>query len=228
VLAIVLRTTVSLPLAVLAGVGVGLVAGLAMVAFGGVYLDQVVAYFGEFLASMEQQLSQGAETLVLPRPEANQVAGMLGAGTAMMSVLCLLLARYWQSALYQPGGFGVEFKALYYPVAVSSVLVVAALALFSLGMQYRTWGMICLIPLTFAGLALIHARAVSRGRGSGWLTVFYLTWLIFDPVKLLVVLIAVADSWVNFRRLWSKRAGTGVSQDDEHDGKNKDSDDRDI
>jgi hypothetical protein len=230
VLAIVLRTTVSLSLAVLAAIGVGLVAGLGMLAFGGEYLDQVVAYFGEFLASMEQQLSQGGEAVELPRPQASQVAGMLGAGTAMMSVLCLLLARYWQAALYQPGGFGVEFKALYYPVGVSSVLMVAALALFSLGTQYRTWAMICLIPLTFAGLALIHARAASRGRGSGWLTIFYITWLIFDPVKLLVVFIAVADSWVNFRRLWSKRAGTGVSHDDELKGKNKDkdSDNRDI
>lgn len=228
VLAIVLRTTVSLAMAVLAGVGVGLIAGLAMVVVGGEYLDQIVAYFGEFLASMEQQLSQGGEVVELPRPQASQVAGMLGAGTAMMSVLCLLLARFWQAALYQPGGFGVEFRALHYPVAVSSVLVVGALAIFGLGMQYRTWAVICLIPLTFAGLALIHARAVSRGQGSGWLTVFYITWLIFDPVKLLVVFIAIADSWVNFRRLWSKRAGTGVRQDDKLEGKDKDGDNRDI
>ena len=50
--------------------------------------------------------------------------------------------------------------------------MVAALALCSLGMQYRTWAMICLIPLTFAGLALVHARAASRGQGTGWLTYF--------------------------------------------------------
>ncbi len=173
---------------------------------------------------MEQQLSQGGQAVELPRPGATQIAGMLGAGTAMMSVLCLLLARYWQAALYNPGGFGAEFKALYYPATVSSVLVVAALVLYGLGMQYRTWAMICLIPLTFAGLALVHTRLELRGQGKGWLTGFYIAWLIFDPVKLLVVFLAIADSWLNFRQRWSRGPGTQVSQRDEHD----DRDDRDI
>jgi hypothetical protein len=216
-LALMLRTTVNLPLAVLVAVGVGVGAGLAMVAFSGAYLDQMAAYFGEFLGNMEQQLSQDGQPVELPRPGATQIAGMLGAGTAMMSVLCLLLARYWQAALYNPGGFGAEFKALYYPATVSSVLVLVALVLYSLGTQYRTWMVSFLIPLTFAGLALIHTRLELRGRGNGWLTGFYIAWLIFDPVKLLVVLLAIADSWMNFRRRWSRGPGTQVSSRDEHD-----------
>ena len=127
-LALVLRATVNLPLAVLAGVGVGVATGLVMLAFSGEYLDQMVTYFGEFLSSLEQQLSKGGQPVELPRPGATQIAGMLGAGTAMMSVLCLLLARYWQAALYNPGGFGAEFRALYYPATVSSALVVATYA----------------------------------------------------------------------------------------------------
>ena len=212
VLALVLRATVNLSLAVLASVAVGGVTGLAMAAFGGQYLDQIVVYFGEFLATLEQQLSQGGEPVVLPRPDARQIAGMLGAGSAMTSVLCLLLARYWQAALYNPGGFGGEFKALYYPAVISTALVIAALALASLGMQYRTWAMICVIPLTFAGLALVHARAESRGQGRGWLTGFYVAWLFFDPVKLLVVFFAIADSWLNFRQRWAGKSGTDVSE----------------
>jgi hypothetical protein len=223
VLAMVLRSTVSLSLAVLAGVGVGAVTGLAMMAFSGEYLDQIAAFFGEFLGTLEQQLSNEGQVVELPRPGASQIAGMLGAGTAMMSVLCLLLARYWQAALYNPGGFGAEFKALYYPARISVVLVVAALVLASIGLEYRTWAMICLLPLTFAGLALVHSRAESRGSGTGWLTVFYIAWLIFDPVKLLVVLVAIADSWFNFRQRWSKGPGTGMKQRDEHDQR----DDRD-
>ncbi|CAA0093225.1 Uncharacterised protein [Halioglobus japonicus] len=218
VLALVLRNTINLPLAVLSAVGVGAVTGLALMAFAGAYLDQMVAYFSEFLASLEQQLSQGGEVMELPRPDAPQIAGMLGAGTATMSVLCLLLARYWQAALYNVGGFSVEFKALYYPATVTSLLLVAAVGLYSLGLQYRTWAMICLIPLTFAGLSLLHARAEMRGRGTGWLTGFYIAWLIFDPVKLLVVLFAVADSWMNFRQRWSKGPGNELSRRDDDDG----------
>ena len=157
-LAGVLRTTVSLSLAVLASVAVGGFTGLGVMAFGGVYLEQVVNYFGEFLAGLEQQLSQGGNEVVLARPTATQVAGMMGAGSAMTAVICLLLGRYWQAALYNPGGFGGEFKALYYPPAVTSILALVAIALASLGMEYRTWALICLIPLSFAGLALVHAR----------------------------------------------------------------------
>ena len=125
----------------------------------------------------------------LPRPEAGQIAGMLGAGTAMMSVLCLLLARYWQAALYNPGGFGAEFKALVLPGRGQFGAGCGGPRCFGAwAQQYRTWAMICLLPLTFAGLALIHARAEALGQGKGWLTWFYIVWLIFDPVKLLVVL----------------------------------------
>jgi hypothetical protein len=223
VLALVLRTTVNLSLTILSAVGLGVVTGLVLMAFSGAYLDQLVTYFGEFLSSLEEQLSQGGQAVELPKPDALQIAGMLGAGSATLSVLCLLLARYWQAALYNVGGFGVEFKALCYPAAVTSVLVLVALVLTGLGLEYRTWAMICLIPLTFSGLALLHAHADMRGRGTGWLTGFYVAWLVFDPVKLVIVLFAIADSWLNFRKRWSKKPGTQVSQRDEHD----DSDDRD-
>lgn len=209
-LALTLRFTVSLPLTLLASVGVGVVTGLGLAALGGAYLEQLVGYFGEFLATLETQMSKGREPVVLPRPVAGQVAGMLGAGTAMLSVVSLLLGRYWQAALYNPGGFGTEFKALRFPVGISSLLVLAALGLSSMGLEYRSWAMIFFIPLSFAGLALVHARVQARGQGIGWLTWFYVVWIVFDPVKLLVVFFAVADSWLDFRQRWAPPPDTDV------------------
>jgi hypothetical protein len=205
---------VNLPLAVLASVPVGVVTGLGLVVFGGEFLDQIVAYFGDFLATLEQQLSEGNARVALDRPDALQIAGMMGAGTALTSVLCLLLARYWQAALYNPGGFGQEFKALYYPPVISAALALAGVILVAMGMQYRSWAIICAIPLTFVGLALVHARASWRGQGKGWLAAFYVALLFFDLVKLLLVLAAIADSWFNFRRRWTGSSSTGVSERD--------------
>ena len=210
-LAALLRATVNLPLAVLASVPVGFLTGLGVAALGGEYLDQIVAVFGDFIGAMEQQLSQGAEQVVLARPDARQIAGMLGAGTAASSVLCLLLARYWQAALYHPGGFGQEFRALFYPPVVAGLLALGAVALAGAGAEYRTWAVICVLPLALAGLALVHARAAARGQGKGWLIGFYVAWLFFDPVKLLVVVAAIADSWFKFRRRWAPGPGTDVS-----------------
>lgn len=214
-LALVLRASVSLPLAILASVPVGAFTGVALLTLGGQYLEQIATYFGDFLATLEQQLSEGGEQVQLARPGTLQIAGMLGAGTAMTAVLCLLLARYWQAALYNPGGFGEEFRALYYPPAVSAALLLAGLGLGAMGLEYRTWAMLCLVPLTFAGLALVHARAAHRGQGRGWLAGFYLLWVIFDPVKLLVVGVAVVDSWVRFRQRWSGGSGKDVRGPDD-------------
>ena len=217
VLAVILRTTVNLSLAVLATVPLGVLTGLGLAALGGEYLDQVVAAFGQFLGTLEQQLSAGGNPVELAKPDARQVAGMLGAGTAASSVMCLLLARYWQAALYNPGGFGVEFRALRYPPAVTALLALAAIGLVAIGPGLRTWAMICLLPLALAGLALVHARVMARGQGRGWLVGFYVAWLLFDPVKLLVVCAAIADSWFNFRQRWAQKPGTDVSKRDTDD-----------
>ena len=220
VLAVVLRTTVSLPITLVASVAIGVATGLAMVTFASDALSQMEVLLGEFLDNLEQQLGGGGEelagTVELHRPSALQIAGMLGLINAMGSSLCLLLARWWQAVLYNPGGFGQEFKALLLPPAITLALMVFAIGLFSLGMDYRTWAGIFVVPLTFAGLALVHARAALRGQGSGWLTGFYLLWLFFDPVKLIVVFVAIADSWMNFRQRWSNRVSKRDVDDDEN------------
>jgi hypothetical protein len=221
-LAAVLRATVSLPLTILATVGVGVVTGIATLGLSGVYLQEMATYFAEFLGSLEQSLSEGGQQVELPRVQPGQIAGMLGAGTAMTAALCLLLARYWQAALFNPGGFGAEFRELRYPASASLVLVLATLVLSSTGPQLRAWAMICMIPLTFAGIALVHANAKARGRGTGWLAGFYLLWLIFDPVKLLVVCLAIADSWLDFRRRWAK------VESEHHQPPQERDDDRDL
>ena len=207
-LALVLRSTVSLPLTVLGSSAVALVSALALLAFGSDFLAQLAGALGEFLANLEEQLAAGGnEGVQLARPTAVQLAGLLGVGNGMMAMLCVLLARYWQAALYNPGGFGEEFRALRYPATVGLGLAVGMIALASLGMQYRTWAMIAVLPLAFAGLALIHARGAYRGWGSGTMAAFYVLWLLFDMVKLIVVSAAIADSWFDFRQRWQQQDG---------------------
>jgi hypothetical protein len=155
--------------------------------------------------------------VTLLRPTALQVAGMLGVANGLLSVLCLLLARWWQAALYNPGGFAAEFRQLYYPPAISALLLLVALGLASQGVQWRPWAAVCLLPLTFAGLALLHARQALRGGGRGLLVGFYLTWVFFDLVKILVVIAAAADSWLQWRQRWAARRGTDVDRRDDND-----------
>jgi hypothetical protein len=131
----------------------------------------------------------------------------------MSSVLCLLLARYWQAALYNPSGFGDEFRAMRYAPGVATAMALVAVAVSALGVEYRTWAVIGMLPLNFAGLALVHARVRSRGQGSGWLFGFYAAWIIFDPLKLMVVFAAIADSWFDFRQRWPGLKSAKPGQD---------------
>lgn len=206
ILAVVLRSTVNLSATILLSVAIGGLTGGALLLFSGPLLEQLVGYVSQFLGSMEEQLSQDGNTVSFPVPTALLIAGMLGLANAVSSVLCLLLARYWQATLYNPGGFGVEFKALFLPPARTAMLVLPALGIVALGRDYQTWAMIFLVPLSFAGLALVHARADVRKRGVGWLMAFYLAYFILDPVKLVVVIAAIADSWIGFRQRWAKEA----------------------
>lgn len=223
-LALVLRASVSLPLAVLVSIAVGFLSGLAFLTFGQQYLVALAEMFQQFVANLRQSAATGTEgegQLVLQfGPTA--IAGMLGAGTGLMAVLSLLLARYWQAALYNPGGFGEEFRALRYPVGATAGMVIAGLVLASFNLQLQTWAMICFIPLTFAGLALVHGWADARGRGGFWLTGFYIAWLILDPLKLVVVFFAIADTWFDFRQRWAQREERRRLREEKRDGQQQD------
>lgn len=202
VLAVTLRWSVSWPLTLAGASIVGAVTGLGMLWLGASYLQQLEAVFAEVFATIGAQLSQGENQVELQAPGVATIAGMLGLMNAISCVLCLLLARWWQASLYNPGGFRQEFHSLRYGPAASSALLVLTLLVGTFGLEYRPWAVLFAVPLSVMGLGFIHARAARRNLGVGWLTVFYLLWLVLDPVKLIVVGVAVADSWMDFRSRW--------------------------
>jgi hypothetical protein len=231
-LALVLRAAVSLPLAALASAGVAALTGLGLLAFGQELLAELVRVFEEFFRAVQNQAQRSGEAtgLVLRPPNALQMAGMMGTANGGLSFLCLVLARYWQAALYNPGGFGEEFRALRFPPSLVGGLALAALALSYAGLSYRSWAAALMLPLTIAGWSLLHARARHRGQGSLWLGALYLLWLVFDAAKLALVGLVIADALVDFRQRWARHGGgtapgkydrTATSGDD---GKDADTD----
>jgi hypothetical protein len=205
-LAVLLRWTVSLQLTLCAGSLVGVVTGLGLLLLGENYLQQIEGFFAEFFASLQTRLSQqGAQPVELTPPGIVTIAGLLGLMNALSCVLCLLLARWWQASLYNPGGFRTEFHGLRYTPAISGGLVLMILGISSLGLELRSWAMLFALPLSIAGLGLVHARAAHRGYGTGYLTLFYLLWIFLDAVKLIVIGLAVADSWIDFRSRWRQQ-----------------------
>ncbi|WOJ93150.1 hypothetical protein R0135_15380 [Congregibacter variabilis] len=222
VLALVLRASVSLALTAVASTGVAVVTGLGLLVFGQPLLVELAGLFAQFFAALETQtLEAGGQPLGLAPPTTAQLAGMMGTANGALSFLCLALARYWQAALYNPGGFGSEFRALQLPKTLVWALVMAAVAFAAAGLAFRSWGAAMLLPLTIAGFALLHARARHRRQGSFWMSGIYVAWLVFDAAKLGLVGLVLADTVMNFRDRWqdaeSSTLGEGSDTKEEQD-----------
>jgi hypothetical protein len=209
-LAVILRETVNLSLAVMASVPLAVLSGLALIVLNGPFLEELITTFNQALAQLEQDLQQeGSQQLAFNSLSVSQVAALLATGNAVIAVLSLMLGRYWQALLYNPGGFGSEFRALKVPQGAVLVMASAALVLWWLGPEWRVWSAVAVLPLTVAGFALVHAYAVRTDKGLGWLTLMYVLWIVLDPVKWLWVACVVIDAFADFRARWSRSSGDG-------------------
>jgi len=196
--AIVLRSTSSWSWALVAGVTSGLVTALVLLTFGRGYIEEILRLLSDALAQLQSQNS-ASTPLQLIQPTVLQVAGLLGLTNAFTVVMCLILARWWQAVLYNPGGFSAEFHSLRLPPALSIALLLVGLVLSALGSDYRLLAVILALPFMFAGFALVHGLVAKKQLGSNVLTMFYIIWLLFAPVKALLLIAAIIDSWINFR-----------------------------
>ncbi|MBT7311920.1 MAG: hypothetical protein HN845_00045 [Halieaceae bacterium] len=213
-LAVILRESVSLSLAVMASVPLALLGGAALTLFNGVFLQELVATFNQALAQFEQELAQGeAAEMVFNGVSVPQVAALLATGNAVIALLSLILGRYWQASLYNPGGFGEEFRALRLPVGAVLLMASAALILWWMGADWRVWSAVVVLPLTIVGFSLLHAFAKRAGKGVTWLALMYSLWIVLDPVKWLWVGCVVIDTFADVRGRWSRSAGQGPDGD---------------
>ncbi|GAB3372755.1 hypothetical protein GCM10027567_08620 [Spongiibacter taiwanensis] len=198
----VLREQRSWAAAILAAVGMGLLTALLLLHFGSAYLQSLLALVQPIMDDLRSQ-TQGQ----LPTLGEGDVAAAIGGSTMLWSVLAVMLARWWQAMLYNPGGFREEMWALRLPSVASLILVVLLLLLRAAGEDYRFWGVICMLPFVIAGLALVHGVIGKRQMGRVWLVGFYVALALLTPLWALLVLVAILDSWIDFRKRLSPPSG---------------------
>lgn len=130
------------------------------------------------------------------------LTGLMAAVAQMLALAALVLARYWQAALYNPGGFGQEFRAIRLPVAIAALLVMGMLLAPRLSAQAGMIMPLCAIVLGLAGLAVVHGLAARYRTSRFLLTGFYVGLFLFSQLLFpLLVILALADSVFDFRGL---------------------------
>ncbi len=195
----VLRWLRSWSLALVAIVAAGLLTALVLNAIDSRFVAQLVAMLNELLARVREQMP-AEQAALLGQMSATQVSGLLGLRSASLMVIALLLARWWQAMLYNPGGFREEFHGLRLPVPIAIGLVVGGLLIMLIGDDYKVWVALFALPFLVAGFALIHGLVGIKRWGRAPLIVLYIAWLLaWELVTGVLLLLAVVDSWLDFR-----------------------------
>ena len=123
---------------------------------------------------------------------------IIGSVFMFLSIVLTMLARWMQASLFNPGGFQSEIHQLRIKQKVALILL-GFMLLCSFGILIpQAWVLYFMIPLVFSGVGLLHAVVAKRKMSSMVLVVFYV--LLMLPVVIqVVVLLALIDSWYDFR-----------------------------
>ncbi|WP_043230342.1 hypothetical protein [Pseudomonas sp. CF161] len=202
-LALVLRASESWNRVLLVSIALGLVfAGVLGVTFRPqieMLSQELVKILPLALGDLYQQLSV-EERARLASLIAPVLTGLIAALLQIVSVLSLIVGRYWQALLYNPGGFGREFRAIRIPLGPAMLLLACMLLGPNFGPQMAMLTPLCSVPLVFAGLALIHGLVAEKRLARFWLVGLYVTLLLFmQLIYPLLVVLAIVDSLIDFR-----------------------------
>jgi hypothetical protein len=131
--------------------------------------------------------------------------GLVAMFFGMNLMLTVLLARWWQALLYNPGGFIKEFCALRLPRNLSFLAILLAAVVLtgiidSKGHVLTDLFIIMVMLYLFQGLAAMHAMAAGRGRSQLWVLPIYIGLFILPPHVIVgLAMVGITDSLINLR-----------------------------
>jgi len=209
--ALVLRVSRSLALAmlVLAGLAMLLVL-LIFVLLGdpGSWWEARLELLAEALAGQPELAIDKEAVAQFIATVAPLMTGTMAAGLSFAALTCVILGRWFQALLVNPGGLRRDFYALRMGRAVSllavGIVAVATLGLGVLSNLALQWSLIAMVPFLFVGLAVMHASLANLKAARGWLIALYVLMSLLPQVLLMVVLVGILDPWLELRRRTGK------------------------
>ncbi|MEJ2645533.1 MAG: DUF2232 domain-containing protein [Gammaproteobacteria bacterium] len=201
----VLRYTVSLARAVQTAALVGLLVVVGVYAIHGDPAGWWHHLLKPVLEPALKQSGSGASPEQVLTEVARLMTGVAAAALVLGLMVCLLLARWWQALLYNPGGFRREFHALRMDPASGWITLAVVFAAAAgqgsvLGTVAVQIAMVLLIMYALTGLALAHAAVATYRAHVAWLVGLYVALIVLRPTVVLLALVGLLDAWFDFRR----------------------------
>ena len=199
--------------AMTAGVAIVLGFHLLLVDPAGWWSETMTAFlFGNAeRAGVVLDAEQSAQLQGLIDALAPHMSGLVAGGTVLGLTLTVMMARCWQAALDNKGGFGREFRALRLPrplvVAAGLLLVVTVLADGATGGIAGNLLWTVLMAFVVQGLAVAHAVLAGRPRAGAWLLgIYLLLGLLTLQVALVLAMVGFSDEWLGLRRRFARES----------------------
>lgn len=174
-----------------------------------VLLEDVSAWW---LRSMEMSFTtffnnagnEGHQDIMAKLPQLAPIANAILASSIAISVIITgLVARWWQSILFKPGGFRTEFHALKLP-EMAVCLPLSGLFLLYFSDEYKNSAgldilVVVVVLYLFQGLASVHRTVAVKHMSSFWLVVMYVLLFFLPQMILLVAILGMIDLWARRR-----------------------------
>ena len=134
---------------------------------------------------------------------------IMAVGLMLNIVSSVLLARWWQSNLFNKGAFREEFYALRLPILVLPVSGLLVLLTFiasdSLQAISRDWLILMLFMYVIQGVSAVH-RVIDQYKLSvAWLVAVYCLLILLPYITLLIACLGMTDVYLD----WQKKQRSG-------------------
>ncbi|MCW8826542.1 MAG: YybS family protein [Gammaproteobacteria bacterium] len=148
---------------------------------------------------------------------AKLMTGMMAVAFLVHLLGSLFLARWWQAALHNPGGFGREFRDVRLGRVVAGITLGLLIVSLIMGGTVLT-DLLLVMGLLFMlqGIALVHGLVHNLKAHQGWLIGQYVLLTVAMPQTVMTLALAgLVDNWFNFRGFWPLKNSVNGSDKDQ-------------
>jgi hypothetical protein len=135
---------------------------------------------------------------------AQYMTGVVAAGSVFGLLFGLFLGRWWQSVLYNPGGFKQEFLSLStQPRLALGSVAIAVFAWASSGAvaeAARNITILLFVLYIFIGTAVLHSVFANMKQGRFMTPMLYVTLFLIPHTMLPVAIVGLIDPWLDLRK----------------------------